>query len=103
MAIAIAQMQYNVSEDGKKLIVTKMHVKAARWFFFLLYDSKSSAYDKFIQKDTLAVGEVGLLGEIREVPYINKRLEEARRLGFKKFLTPKNVRTLREAVRQSFG
>ena len=63
----------------------------------------SSAYDKVIPKDTLAVGEVGLLGEIREVPYINKRLEEARRLGFKKFLTPKNVRTLRDAVRQSFG
>jgi len=58
----------------------------------------SSAFDKTVSKDTLAVGEVGLLGEIRSVPYINKRLEEARRLGFKKFITPENVRTLREAV-----
>jgi DNA repair protein RadA/Sms len=63
----------------------------------------SSAYDKVIPRDTLAVGEVGLLGEIREVPYINKRLAEARRLGFKKYITPQNVRTLREAVQKSFS
>jgi DNA repair protein RadA/Sms len=63
----------------------------------------SSAYDKIIPKDTLAVGEVGLLGEVREVPFMDKRLEEAKRLGFKKFLVPKDVRTLREALRSSFG
>ncbi len=63
----------------------------------------SSAYDKVIPRDTLAVGEVGLLGEIREVPYINKRLQEAKRLGFKKYITPQNVRTLREAVQRSFS
>ena len=44
---------------------------------------------------------MGLLGEIREVPYISKRLEEAKRLGFKKFITPKDVRTLREAILKS--
>lgn len=63
----------------------------------------SSAYDKVVPKDTVVVGEVGLLGEVREVPYINKRLDEAKRLGFKKFITPKNVRTLREAVREGLG
>ena len=63
----------------------------------------SSAYDKVIPKDTLAIGEVGLLGEIRQVSFINKRLEEARRLGFKKFITPQNVRTLREAVQKSLS
>ena len=59
----------------------------------------SSAHERAVPKDLVALGEVGLLGEIREVPYVNKRLEEARRLGFKKFITPKNVKTLREAVR----
>ena len=63
----------------------------------------SSTYDKIIPKDTIAVGEVGLLGEIREVPYISKRLEEAKRLGFKKFITPKDVRTLREAIQKSLN
>ncbi len=63
----------------------------------------SSAYDKLVPKNTVAVGEVGLLGEIREIPYINKRLEEAKRLGFKKFITPGNVKTLREAIQKSFS
>lgn len=58
----------------------------------------SSSFDKIVPKDVVAVGEVGLLGEIREVPYLNKRLEEAKRLGFKKFITPQNVRTLREGI-----
>lgn len=60
----------------------------------------SSASDKVISKDVIAVGEVGLLGELRDVPFLNKRLEEAKRLGFKKFVTPKQAKSLSEAVRQ---
>lgn len=59
----------------------------------------SSAYDKVISKDTVAIGEVGLLGEIRQTPYEEKRLQEARRLGFKNFITGKNVKNIREAVK----
>jgi DNA repair protein RadA/Sms len=59
----------------------------------------SSALDKVISKDTIAIGEVGLLGEIRAPSYLEKRLQEARRLGFKNFITGKKVRTLREAVK----
>jgi DNA repair protein RadA/Sms len=58
----------------------------------------SSASDKVISKDAIAVGEVGLLGEIRSAPYLDKRVSEARRLGFKNFITDKKVRTLREAI-----
>ena len=58
----------------------------------------SSTLDKVILKDTIAVGEVGLLGEIRSTPFEEKRLQEAKRLGFKNFITNKKVRTLREAV-----
>jgi len=42
----------------------------------------SSYFDKPVSGKTLAVGEVGLLGEIREVVAQDKRLKEARRLGF---------------------
>ena len=61
----------------------------------------SSALDKVISKDTIAIGEVGLLGEIRSVPYLNRRLDEAKRLGFKKFIVPEKIKTLREAVKTS--
>jgi DNA repair protein RadA/Sms len=60
-----------------------------------------------------AIGEVGLSGEIRAVPQLERRLAEVARMGFKKCLVPRsglrNVRaegielvpvsTLREAVR----
>ncbi len=58
----------------------------------------SSVFDRVISKGTIAVGEVGLLGELREVTFLEKRLEEARRLGFTKFITPKTTRNIREAV-----
>jgi len=59
----------------------------------------SSAYDKVISKDTVAIGEVGLLGEVRAAPFLEKRLLEAKKLGFKKLITGKQVKTLREAVK----
>jgi DNA repair protein RadA/Sms len=58
----------------------------------------SSVMDQVISKGTIAVGEVGLLGELREVSFLDKRLEEARRLGFDKFITPKTVKNIRDAV-----
>lgn len=59
----------------------------------------SSAVDTLISKDTIALGEVGLLGEIRMTPSEEKRLVEARRLGFKNFITAREVKTLREAIK----
>lgn len=61
----------------------------------------SSVNDTVISEDSVAAGEVGLLGELREVPYLEKRLEEAARLGFKKFITPKTAKTLKEAITQT--
>ncbi len=61
----------------------------------------SSVSDAVISEDSVAVGEVGLLGELREVPFLTKRLEEAQRLGFKKFITPKTAKTLKEALAQT--
>ena len=38
--------------------------------------------------DLVAVGEVGLTGELRPVSALNQRLSEVRRLGFTKCLLP---------------
>ena len=38
--------------------------------------------------DFIAVGEVGLSGEIRAVSYIEQRISEAERLGFKHIMVP---------------
>ena len=43
-----------------------------------------------IPNDTIAIGEVGLTGEVRSVNQIEKRIKEAEKLGFKKCLIPQS-------------
>ena len=56
----------------------------------------SSLRDSPVDSDAVAVGEVGLGGEIRAISQINKRVAEARELGFKRFALPKsNMKSIR--------
>ncbi len=49
----------------------------------------ASNYKNFvIDHDTIVFGEVGLTGEVRAVSYIDRRISEAKKLGFKKCLVP---------------
>ena len=50
----------------------------------------SSLLDKTADTNSVVVGEVGLGGEIRTVSQIDKRIQEAERLGFKKIIIPQN-------------
>ena len=47
-----------------------------------------------IRKDLVAIGEVGLTGEVRAVNLIEKRLNEAEKLGFKCCIIPKTNKKL---------
>ncbi len=50
----------------------------------------SSVYDRVIPADILAIGEIGLAAEVRSVTNIALRVNEARKLGFKKCLLPRS-------------
>lgn len=50
----------------------------------------SSYKDKPVQKDLVAIGEVGLGGELRSVGHIDKRITEARKLGFSNVIISSN-------------
>lgn len=50
----------------------------------------SSLKDRPADSHTLYVGEVGLGGEIRKVPFLNQRLKEAEKMGLKKAVLPKS-------------
>ena len=77
----------------------------------------ASAYlDKPFPFDTVAVGEIGLGGEVRGVQRLGERLSEVRRLGFRRAIVPQAlsgdthpglevspVLTLRAAVALTFG
>ena len=49
----------------------------------------SSLRDRPVPHDLVAVGEVGLLGELRAVPGLERRLREAARLGFRVAVVPR--------------
>ena len=49
----------------------------------------SSFLNKPIAPGTVIIGEVGLLGEIRPVPQLEKRLQEALKLGYKRAIVPR--------------
>ena len=51
----------------------------------------SSYRDQPIADDLVAIGEVGLTGEIRAVSNMSQRLAEVSRLGFKKCILPKKL------------
>ena len=73
----------------------------------------SSYRDQCIAYDLVAIGEVGMTGEIRAVSHMNQRLAEITRLGFRKCIIPRGgsekleipdeltvyrVRNIREAI-----
>jgi DNA repair protein RadA/Sms len=74
----------------------------------------SSFRDRPLPPDLVAIGEVGLGGELRPVPQIERRLAEARRLGFRAAIVPRrsapagekgvlSAATLAEAIERALG
>jgi DNA repair protein RadA/Sms len=78
----------------------------------------SSLRDRAIGPGTVAIGEVGLLGELRSVAGLERRLREAARLGFERAIVPRPrsgtppavpglqivaVGSLREAIEVAFS
>jgi DNA repair protein RadA/Sms len=49
----------------------------------------SSLKNQVINPDVVMIGEIGLGGEIRPVPQIERRIGEAEKLGFKEMIVPK--------------
>ncbi|WP_295585191.1 DNA repair protein RadA [uncultured Oscillibacter sp.] len=78
----------------------------------------SSYLDRPVPGELVAIGEVGLTGELRSVTQLGQRVSEARRLGFRKCLIPAHgaqtltapeglalipVRNIGEAIRAALG
>jgi DNA repair protein RadA/Sms len=60
----------------------------------------SSYKNKAIKSGSVVVGEVGLLGEIRKVSFLDKRLKEAKKQGFKKVISGNEFKRIRNVVRE---
>lgn len=60
----------------------------------------SSMANAKLPPKTLFIGEVGLLGEVRKVPYLDRRIKEAKRLGFKHIISHQTHSSLKQVLDQ---
>ena len=60
----------------------------------IILATASSFKNVSIPKGVIALGEVGLTGEVRTINMMEKRLKEAEKLGFKKCIIPENNKKL---------
>jgi DNA repair protein RadA/Sms len=59
----------------------------------------SAVTDRALPADVVAIGEVGLAGEVRRVPGVARRLAEAARLGFTRALVPPEAAAVPDGMR----
>lgn len=59
----------------------------------------SSFFDKPLPKKFLAIGELGLSGEVRNVPFQGKRIKDAKRLGFTNVSSSDNAKYLTQVIK----
>lgn len=60
----------------------------------------SSLKNKPLPEKTVFIGEVGLLGEIRAVNYLERRIKEAKRLGYTTIISRQNYTRVSEVVKK---
>jgi len=63
----------------------------------------SSFKNKPLASKTVAIGEVGLLGEIRQVLGLERRVKEAKKLGFKNIISPLNYSQITQISKDIFS
>lgn len=91
MTLAVLELRANIRIAGRDVYAAtvggmKMTEPAADLALALAV--ASAAKGLALPSDLVAIGEVGLAGEIRKVSGVNRRLAEAFRLGFKRALVP---------------
>lgn len=60
----------------------------------------SSFKDIALKQNAVYIGEVGLSGEIRKVPFLDRRIKETKRLGYSTIFSPKTVKNLNDLFKK---
>jgi len=63
----------------------------------------SSLKNQPVKPHTAIFGECGLGGEVRRVPHIDKRINEAKKLGYSNIISPSNAKNLKQAIALAFN
>lgn len=95
MAVLEKRANMNLgSQDVYLNVVSGIKISEPAIDLGIILSVASSFKNISIPKELVAIGEVGLTGEVRAVNMIEKRLKEAEKLGFKKCIIPENNKKL---------
>ena len=93
LLIAVLEKKAGLALGGQDVylnVVSGIKVNEPAIDLGIVLAATSSYRNNPIPGDTVAIGEVGLTGEVRRVNFIEKRLKEAEKLGFKTCIIPKS-------------
>ncbi len=91
MTLAVLELRAKVKLSGRDVYVATvggMKIQEPAADLAIALAVASGAHGLALPSDLIALGEVGLAGEIRRVQGVSQRLNEAFRLGFKRALVP---------------
>ena len=91
MTLAVLELRANVRVSGRDVYVATvggMKISEPAADLALALAVGSAAKGLALPADLVAIGEVGLAGEIRKITGAPQRIQEAARLGFKRAMVP---------------
>lgn len=94
LLVAVLQKRVGLSLGGQDIyanVVGGLHIAEPAADLAIALAVASSFRDQQVDARTVAVGEIGLSGELRSVNQLEKRLTEARRLGFSRVIVPPSL------------
>jgi len=100
--IAVLERYANIKLDSSDIfvnVVGGLHLNEPAIDLAVAMAIASSKLQKPLPSDLAVIGEIGLSGEVRGVPQTEKRVKEAEKLGFKRILSAKCVKTVAQAIR----
>ena len=103
MLIAIISKRVGVEVNVQDIyvnVVGGMKVKETAMDLAVCCAIISSVKDKAMSDKTVIFGELGLGGEIRKVPHQDRRIKEAKRLGYSNIISPKNAKQLKDLFKK---
>ncbi len=99
MLIAIISKRVGVEVNTQDIyvnVVGGMTVKETALDLAVCCAIISSVKDKAMPDKTVIFGELGLGGEIRSIPHQERRIKEAKRIGYTNVICPKNAKQLKD-------
>ncbi|MFH1632041.1 MAG: DNA repair protein RadA [bacterium] len=97
MLLAIISKRAGVNVSGHDVyvnVVGGMKIKETAADLAVCAAVIGSMKDKTAPKEAVFIGELGLGGELRSVPFLDRRLKEAERLGLGQAVTPKTLKSI---------